>query len=209
MSGDPLVLIVVALASAASRSGSPPARELDRKEAAAIASGDQGALGRVYDRYHRLVFSLALRILADHTAAEEVAQDVFLRLWHRAGDFDPARGDLVSWLVTVTRNRAIDQLRSRQQREARTWIPMPESPDSIAWLATPPVAARFDDAERVGKVLASLPEQQRRMIELAYYEGYSQAEIAALLELPLGTVKTWTRTALGALREVIASGSPR
>jgi len=201
MTGDFLVLVIVALAIAkATEHGSG---ELDRKEVAAIADLDQAAFGRVYDRYHRLVFALALRVLGDRTGAEEVTQDVFLRLWHRAVDFDPARGDLAGWLVTVTRNRAIDRLRSRQQRESNAWTPMPESPDTAAWLATAPAVANLDSAQRVGQVLSALPEQQRRIIELAYYEGYSQSEIAGLLKLPLGTVKTWTRTALATLRGAI------
>src|SRR5258707_5110965 len=131
MTGDFLVLIIVAFAVAkASGPGDTPAaaRERDNKEVAAIARGDQAALGRVYDRYHRLVFALAFRVLGDRTGAEEATQDVFMRLWHRAGDFDPSRGDLVGWLVTVTRNRSIDHLRSRQQRESNYWTPMPESP---------------------------------------------------------------------------------
>jgi len=212
MTGDFLVLVIVALAIA--KAAEPPSggdprgsRELDRKEVAAIADGDQAAFGRVFDRYHRLVFALALRVLGDRTGAEEVAQDVFLRLWHRAVDFDPARGDLAGWLVTVTRNRAIDRLRSRQQRESGAWTPMPESPDAAAWMSpqfsTPPAVASLESAQRVGQVMAALPEEQRRIIELAYYEGYSQSEISGLLKLPLGTVKTWTRTALSTLRAAI------
>ncbi len=191
----------VAQAYGSSAGDSQARRELDRKEVAAIADGDQAALGRVYDRFHRLVFSLAMRVLGDRSAAEEVSQDVFLRLWHRAGDFDASRGDLMGWLVTVTRNRAIDTLRSRQHRESSAWTPMPESLDTAGWLATAPAATGIEAAERVGKMMASLAEQQRKIIELSYYAGYSQSEIAELLNLPLGTVKTWTRSALAALRD--------
>jgi RNA polymerase sigma-70 factor (ECF subfamily) len=208
MTGVFLVLVIVAFAVVQAHGGSAgdthAHRELDRKEVAAIASGDQAALGRVYDRFHRLVFSLALRVLGDRTEAEEVSQDVFLRLWHRAGNFDPARGELLGWLITVTRNRAIDTLRSRQHRESGAWTPMPESLDTAGWmgtrLATPPAAAAIEASQRVGKMLESLGEPQRKIIELSYYEGYSQSEIAELLHLPLGSVKTWTRTALAALR---------
>jgi RNA polymerase sigma-70 factor (ECF subfamily) len=200
MTGVLLVLVIVAFAAAQAH-GASAHRELDRKEVAAIAGGDQAALGRVYDRFHKLVFSLALRVLGDRSAAEEVSQDVFLRLWHRAGDFDPARGELMGWLVTVTRNRSIDALRSRQHRESGAWTPMPESLDTAGWLATPPAAAAIEASQRVGKMLQSLVEPQRKIIELSYYEGYSQSEIAELLDLPLGTVKTWTRSALAALRD--------
>jgi RNA polymerase sigma-70 factor (ECF subfamily) len=205
MTGVLLVLVIVAFAVVQAQSAfgddSHARRELDRKEVAAIASGDQAALGRVYDRFHRLVFSLALRVLSDRTAAEEVSQDVFLRLWHRAGGFDPERGELMGWLVTVTRNRAIDTLRSRQHRESGAWTPMPESLDTAGWLSTPPAAAGIEATQRVGKMLESLGEPQRKIIELSYYEGYSQSEIAELMNLPLGTVKTWTRSALAALRD--------
>jgi RNA polymerase sigma-70 factor, ECF subfamily len=208
MTGVLLVLVIVAFAvvkahgaSDASDNDARVHRERDATEVAAIARGDQAALGRTYDRYHRLVFSLALRVLGDRTAAEEASQDVFLRLWHRAGDFDPSRGDLLGWLVTVTRNRAIDALRSRQHREAGTWTPMPETLDTAGWLSTPPATAAIEATQRVGKMLSSLMEPQRKIIELSYYEGYSQSEIAELLHLPLGTVKTWTRSALAALRE--------
>lgn len=206
MTGDFLVLVIVALATAKAAQASS---ELDRKDVAAIADGDQAAFGRVYDRYRRLVFALALRVMGDRTAAEEVAQDVFLRLWHRAADFDPARGELAGWLVTVTRNRAIDRLRSRQQRESSAWTPLPETPDTALWFAskvsTTSAVASLDSAQRVSQVMSALPEQQRRIIELAYYEGYSQSEIAALLKLPLGSVKTWTRAALTALRGAIVT----
>jgi len=205
MTGVLLVLVIVAFAVGQVRKSAGDDahahRELDRKEVAAIASGDQAALGRVYDRFHRLVFSLALRVLGDRTAAEEVSQDVFLRLWYRAGDFDPTRGELLGWLVTVTRNRAIDTLRSRQHREFSAWTPMPESLDTAGWLATPPATAAIEASQRVSKMLESLGEPQRRIIEMSYYEGHTQPEIAELLQLPLGTVKTWTRSALAALRE--------
>src|SRR5258708_5083501 len=161
-----LVLIVVAFAVAKSRDSGrgPDGRELDRKEVAAIARGDQAALGRVYDRYHKLVFSLAVRVLNDQAVAEEVSQDVFLRLWHRAGDFDAARGDLVGWLATVTRNRSIDQLRSRQQREGSAWTPLPEILDTASYLATAPAVASLGTPQPVRQVFAAVPEPQRRIV---------------------------------------------
>src|SRR5690242_15240028 len=107
---SPLDLLVVGVALASAREKDPYADALrrDREEMAATARGDKRALGHLYDRYGRLVFSLAVRIVEDHHAAEEVTQDVFLQLWHSAASFNPRRGDLISWLVAVTRNRAIE-----------------------------------------------------------------------------------------------------
>jgi RNA polymerase sigma-70 factor, ECF subfamily len=192
-----LLSVVGVLAVAGRESGGAPGpRANDAKDIAAVANGEQAALGRIYDRYGRLVFSLALRVLDERGAAEEVTQDVFVQLWRSASMFDPARGDLMGWLVSITRNRAIDRLRSKQQRASDAWVPL----DDMPFLAAAPTSREFESAERVRKALALLPEQQRNVLELAYYQGYSQAEIAARLNLPLGTVKTWTRSALKALR---------
>ncbi len=200
MPADPYVFMIVALAFARRQGSAPGAgRANDQDDMAAAARGDQAALGRLYDRYGRLVFSLALRVTEDPSAAEEVTQDVFLQLWRRAGAFDPARGNLLSWLLAVARNRAIDRLRSRQQRAAEAWVPLADAP----FLVSPPVNCSLETAERVGRALAALPEPQRRVIELAYYQGFTQSEIAARLQEPLGTVKTWTRSALKALREAL------
>ena len=194
------IMLIVALAVARKAGQGPgPGRAGDQDDVAAAARGDQAALGRLYDRYGRLVFSLARRVTEDPSAAEEVTQDVFLQLWRRAGAFDPSRGDLISWLLAITRNRAIDRLRSRQQRAAEAWVPL----DNAPFLVSPPVNCSLETAEGVGRVLAALPEQQRRVIELAYYQGFTQSEIAARLQQPLGTVKTWTRSALKALREAL------
>ena len=187
-----LVSLVVALAVA--RRG-----ETDQADVAAAARGDQQALGRLYDRYGRLVFSLALRVVGDPGVAEEVTQDVFLQLWRRAGSFDSSRGELLGWLLTFTRNRAIDRLRSRQQRDSEASVPLKDQAPS----ASPHVHCSLEAAERVGRVLVALPEQQRRVIEMAYYEGFTQTEIATRLSQPLGTVKTWTRSALKTLRETL------
>jgi RNA polymerase sigma-70 factor (ECF subfamily) len=207
MPGDSLVLLIVALAMARREKTPGADRERDYQEVAKVARGDQAALGRLYDRYHRLVYSLAVRVVEDGAAAEEIAQDVFLKLWRSAPAFDAARGDLVSWLVTVTRNRAIDQLRSRQQRDARAWVALPEAPDQAWFLASPPVQVNLDAVDRMAKALQQLPEKHRRLLELAYYEGYTQSEIAAKLEMPIGTVKTWTRSALETLRQALEPSS--
>ena len=171
MSPLDLVFVGVALASARERDPYGDMRRRDQEEMAATARGDQRALGRLYDRYGRLVFSLALRIVEDHHAAEEVTQDVFLRLWHRAGAFDPQRGDLISWLVAVTRNRAIDQLRSKVSRETDHWVPLTDSPETHVRLASEPLVTGLELAQRLDRVLAALPSTHRTVLELAYYEG--------------------------------------
>lgn len=194
--------MIVALAVARKEGPEPGAGHAqDQADMAAAARGDQAALARLYDRYGRMVFALALRVADDRSAAEEVTQDVFLQVWRRAAAFDPSRGDLVSWLVTLTRNRAIDRLRSRQQRASAAWVPLDDKPS----LASRPMQLSLEAAQRVARVLAGLPEPQRKVIEMAYYEGFTQSEIAARLNQPLGTVKTWTRSALQALREALKS----
>ena len=177
----------------------PVKGETDQADVAAASRGDQQALGRLYDRYGRLVFALALRVVGDPGVAEEVTQDVFLQLWRWAGSFDPSRGELLGWLLTFTRNRAIDRLRSRQQRDAAASVPLKDQTPP----ASPHTHCSLETAERVGRVLATLPEPQRRVIEMAYYEGFTQSEIATRLNQPLGTVKTWTRSGLKALRETL------
>ena len=166
-----------------------------------ILNGDDTALGTLYDRYSRLVYSVSLRILRDTGAAEEVLQDIFHQLWRVAGSFDFARGSLSSWLMVMARNRSIDRLRRRGLTAA-------ENPVE----ALPP--ARFDlesdlaRKEMVGRVrgaLDALPEPQRKAMELAYFEGLTQSEIAQQTGDPLGTVKTRLRAALTSLRKVFGT----
>ncbi len=198
MLGDPIVFLIVTLALGRGEGqAAGTARTQDQQDLAAAARGDQAALGRLYDRYGRMVYSLAFRITEDRNAAEEVTQDVFLQLWRRARAFDPSRGDVISWLITIGRSRAIDRLRSRQQRAAGSWVPLDDAP----FLAALPVSVDLAAADQLSKALAALPEQQRKVIEMAYYQGFTQSEIASRLNEPLGTVKTWTRSGLKALRE--------
>ncbi|HEV2378353.1 MAG TPA: sigma-70 family RNA polymerase sigma factor [Terriglobia bacterium] len=166
-----------------------------------ILNGDDTALGALYDRYGRLVYSVSLRILRDTGAAEEVLQDIFYQLWRVAGSFDFARGSLSSWLMVMARNRSIDRLRRRG-------LTVAENPVG----ALPP--ARFDlesdlaRKEMVGRVrgaLDALPEPQRKAMELAYFEGLTQSEIAEQTGDPLGTVKTRLRAALTSLRKVFGT----
>jgi len=162
-----------------------------------LASGDTDALGEFYDLHAGLVNALALRILRDSSDAEDVVQEVFVQAWRQASRFDASRGTPEAWLCTMARTRALDRLRRRASRreEREETAPAPS--------ATP----RSAEAIAVRDALAGLSEDQRRALELAYYEGLTQTEIAARLGEPLGTVKTRIRTAMIRLREVLGPSS--
>ena len=154
-------------------------------------------IAALYDRYGRLVFSLALRIVGDRGAAEEITQDVFLRSWRSLDRYQPSQGSLVSWLLSIAHNRAIDELRSRRGKNARREI----SDEALQPQAA--IDAGFDDALLRGEVqqaLAELPAAQREVIELVFWGGLTRREIADRLELPLGTVHTRLRLGMDKLR---------
>jgi RNA polymerase sigma-70 factor, ECF subfamily len=164
-----------------------------------LRTGHNQALGILYDRYNRLVYSLALRILTNPQEAEDLTQEIFLTLWQR-NTYNPVRGSLTSFLGTLTRSRAIDKLRSRNvlSRLVQRWgqIVKTESP-----VPSPIEAADLDQRSHlVQAALLELPEQQRQVLELSYYGGLSQSEIAKQLNIPLGTIKTWSRQGLLKLR---------
>jgi RNA polymerase sigma-70 factor, ECF subfamily len=181
----------------------------DTADVSRAAAGDEAALAALYDRHSRAVYSLALRVLADQADAEDVLQDVFAQAWRQAGRYDSRRGPVAAWLLNMARTRAIDRLRARRARpdshtaasdgaHVELSIPAVDPGDALA-------AAR--DAARVRAALEELPVLQRLAIELAYFEGLTQSEIAARLEQPLGTVKTRIRLGLLKLRDVL-SGTP-
>ena len=154
-------------------------------------------IAALYDRYGRLVFSLALRIVGDRGAAEEITQDVFLRSWRSLDRYQPSQGSLVSWLLSIAHNRAIDELRSRRGKNARREI----SDEALQPQAA--IDAGFDDALLRGEVqqaLAELPAAQREVIELVFWGGLTRREIVDRLELPLGTVHTRLRLGMDKLR---------
>jgi|SRR5262245_19392926 len=180
-------------------------RDPDEAIARAIAAGEGSALALAYDRHGALVYGLACRILRDAPAAEEVVQDVFLELWRRASTFDPRLGSLPAFLVTLARSRAIDRLRSRRAS------PAGGDPSGLERLPdeTPPpleFASREDARAEVLRALGALPEEERRVVELAYFEGLSQSRIAERTGSPLGTVKGRARNALRRLREALPRG---
>jgi RNA polymerase sigma-70 factor (ECF subfamily) len=167
----------------------PQAESLIRR----LTTGDHKALGEFYDLYAGLVNGLALRILHDRTEAEDVVQEVFVQVWRQATRFDPRRGSPEAWVCTIARSRALDRMRRRTSRpeDART-----APPGAVA-------LPRSDEALAVRKALEGLSPDQRRALELAYYEGLTQSEISERLREPLGTIKTRIRTALIRLREVL------
>jgi RNA polymerase sigma-70 factor, ECF subfamily len=168
-----------------------------------VVQEDESALAQLYDARSPLVYGLALRILGDAGAAEEVTLDVYLQVWKQANRFDPVRGPVSTWLMTMARSRAIDKLRGKAQElsqaenleaiaETRSENPDPEQS-----------AAVTQQQARVRKTLSTLGEEQRHAIELAFFNGLSQNEIALKLNEPLGTIKTRIRNGMLKLRELL------
>lgn len=173
-----------------------------------IATGNAEALGALYDTHARTVFALAKRVLVRQEDAEEVVQDVFAYVWREAARYQAGRASVAGWLVMLTRTRAIDKLRSRQARPDLNQVadPAPVLDSSVSKSATPEsMAVSKDEARRVGAALNHLPTEQRSLIDLAYFEGLSQSEIAERTGTPLGTVKTRMRTALQTMRAAMSS----
>jgi len=168
------------------------------------AAGDETALALLYDETSALVYGLALRILRDSAAAEEVTIDVYAQAYRQASRYDPTRGSATAWLLTMTRSRAIDRLRSKSARRRRE-VSLETLETSPALVSRPAEwLAAIEWQRPIAAALAALPAEQRQLIELAYFGGLTQSEIAATLGLPLGTVKTRIRTAMMKLRDDLA-----
>jgi RNA polymerase sigma-70 factor (ECF subfamily) len=162
---------------------------------------DVSAFEELYERHSRIVYSLVLRILRQGSTAEEVVQDVFLQLWRNSARYDMSR-PFVPWLLTLARNRALDHLRLKSERQRRREEQTEEFPQIAC--AAPEYEKALDEgrrAERVRALIGTLPSAQKKAIELAYFEGLSHSEIAASLNEPLGTVKSWIRNGLMRLKE--------
>lgn len=176
-----------------------------------LACDDTTAADELYARYARPVFSLACRIARDGGIAEEATQDVFVQAWREASRYDPARGTVRGWLLMMARARTLDRLRSRQRRIS--WqTPLDAAPEvdvPNTGISLESTLAAAEDAGRVNAALAILPETDRRLIDLAYFDGLSQSEIAARLAVPLGTVKTHTRRVMRLMRRAIAEEPAR
>jgi RNA polymerase sigma-70 factor (ECF subfamily) len=165
---------------------------------------DPRAMTDLYERYGRLAYSLIYREVRNTGAAEDLVQETFLRVWNRVQSFDRTRGALGPWVLTVARNRAIDYLRSVDGKMAAGALELDR-------IETPPLFSNFEDsalsldrARTVKTAFEKLTPTQKQVIELAYFEGLSQTEMAERMKQPLGTIKTWVRSALKAMRDDIA-----
>ena len=170
-----------------------------------ITLAEEGALEALYARYSTSVFSLAMFMLKQQTLAEEVTQDVFLNIWLKASSFNADRGEPRAWIMSVAHHRIIDVIRSRRRTMALTEPANYEILDLIpsSGPSTEEEVERNLDRDRIAEALSGLPEAQREVIVLAYFEGYSQAEMAKKLQQPLGTVKTRVRLAMQKLRVLL------
>lgn len=168
----------------------------------ALKTGQTTALSKLYDRYGAVVYGLALKILKDAQEAEDLTQEVFVTLWNN-NTYNPARGSLSKYLVVMTRSRSLDKLRSRGSR--RKFLERWQHTTVPAFtLSAFEQIDIWDTSQQVQEALAQLPEQQRKILEMAYYQDLSQSEIAKALNIPLGTVKTSARQALKKLRKILS-----
>lgn len=178
----------------------------DRELLQRIAGGDDHALGAIYDRHGPLTYAMVLRMVGVEEDAEEITADVFSQIWRSAGGFDADRGGVGAWIVTIARSRALDRIRARRRSAQLIERAALLGADAVAVSAATaaPASRKVEErelSEIVLRALDALPETQRHVIELAYYDGLSQSEIADRLSQPLGTVKTRMRTAMLRLRD--------
>lgn len=158
-----------------------------------VEGGDTQAFGVLYDRHSRAAYSLAYRMMSDKHSAEDLVQDALLKVWRSAGSYRAERGSVRTWILSIVHNRAIDQLRSlASRRRMQEKVEAPRSQPSEAFSES----WRNSQREQVRAAMSTLPPEQIRILELAYFSGYTQAEIAEMLDLPLGTVKGRMRLAL-------------
>jgi RNA polymerase sigma-70 factor (ECF subfamily) len=181
------------------RAGMADADESNAPDAALVAAlvvGDRDALAELYRRHGGTLLAVALRILGDRAEAEEIVHDVFVEAWRQAVQYDPARGSARAWLVTRARSRALDRVKAPARARR---VAVESAPEPVAAEADP------SDASRVQRALASLPAEQRAVLELGYFEGLSSTEIAARLDIPVGTVKSRVAAALQRLRALLSA----
>lgn len=168
---------------------------------------DAKAMGELYNRYGGLVYSLIFRVVRNAAAAEDLTQETFLRIWNRSQAFDAERGSLGAWIVTIARNRAIDHIRSADGRHAARTVELSHAEHPAHFARFEDGALTMDRSRRLKDAFEKLTPSQKTVIELAYYEGLSQTEMAERMQQPLGTVKTWVRAALKTLRDQLAEAA--
>jgi RNA polymerase sigma-70 factor (ECF subfamily) len=169
-----------------------------------IARSNSGALSLLYDRYGRMVFSVAYHVVGDSETAEEITQDVFVRVWEGAVSYRPELAKVSSWMISITRYRAIDELRRRSVRPEKNQVPwLEETEDGIPLMdGAESVAETNLQLHSVRNAIAALPSDQRKVLSMAFFNGYSHSEISERLGEPLGTVKSRIRLAMQKLRQV-------
>jgi RNA polymerase sigma-70 factor (ECF subfamily) len=172
-----------------------PSIEDDASLLALVQSGDEQAMASIFDRYSKVVYSVALRVLRDPAAAEDVLQEIFMQIWRNPDSFTAARGSLGGWLAVVSRNRSIDALRRKRPTDSVDDIVLASSYNLAA------EAERNSLMERARGVITQLPTEQRKTLEMAFFDGLTHSEIAEMTGDPLGTVKTRIRSALLTLRK--------
>ena len=181
--------------------------EEDAQLAERVKRHEPQAMADLYDRYGRITYSLILRIVRNSGAAEDLVQETFLRIWNRAHAFDSKRGALGAWVLAVARNRAIDYLRSVEGRMTQSASEFDELENPGAFADFEQNILNIDRVRLVRDALNKLNPNQREVIEMAYYEGLSQSEMAERMKQPLGTVKTWARSALKFLRDQLGEAA--
>jgi RNA polymerase sigma-70 factor, ECF subfamily len=169
-----------------------------------IARNDEAAMAQLYDRTRHIVYGLVLRMLREQSAAEDTLQEIYLQIWRKAEAFDPARGSALSWIVTIARSRALDKLRS-----SRPFLSHDNSSEELDNFHSPypdpeHISSVSERAEIVRRSLSQLPPDQRRVIEMAFFDGLTQSEIAIQTAIPLGTVKTRIRSGMRKLQEQLS-----
>ncbi len=178
---------------------------IDPKLMAQVVKGDYQAFSQLYDQSSSLLYTLVLRILGNRDEAAELLQDIYLEVWRKVARYDVGRGTPMAWLVTLTRSRAIDRLRTRTAQAQTVAGSVDDSAAHLQDQSPGPFDIQADQELRnlVGKALAELPEAQRQALELAYYEGLSHMEIAARLNQPVGTIKTRIKLGMNKLRAAL------
>lgn len=179
---------------------------------AGLEARDTQAFETLYKRYADLVFSTCLRVLGDAQLAEDMTQEIYVRIWKRPAAFDPTRGKFVTWLLSVSRNRAVDEIRSRGRRrkhELGNVVDVEERPSGKEREDPLFNAVLADERAAIMDALVTLPEEQRRAIEMAYFKGLTQQEIATALKQPLGTIKTRIRLGMQKLKTFMQAREAR